>query len=161
MAATRLERLYDFAGSGAARPVRFGAVGAVTFVVQIASLLALRQAGIGSLVAYALALFISVQFNFVVNQALVWGDRKLAARRLAAIAERWLTFHACIGASLVINFAGFAIAQAFVPDLAAAVFGVGVSTLVKFLSLDRLAFRPAGRQRPLRGILPKSLRTGR
>jgi len=142
MAATRLERIYVLAGSGAARPVRFGAVGAVTFAVQIASLLALKEAGLGSLVAYALALFISVQFNFVVNQALVWGDRKLAAWRLAAVAERWLTFHACIGVSLVINFAGFAVAQAFVPDLAAAVFGVGVSTLVKFLSLDRLAFRP-------------------
>jgi len=34
------------------------------------------------------------------------------------------------------------VAQMFLPDVLAAVVGVGASTALKFLSLDKLAFRP-------------------
>jgi putative flippase GtrA len=128
-------------GSGTLRPLRFGAVGAVTFGVQLGMLFLFKEAGFGSIIAYALALAVSVQFNFVVNQLVVWHDRPLAmfSRRGA---ERWVTFHGCIAASLVVNFLAFIVAQMFIADVFAAVVGVACSTALKFLSLDKLAFRP-------------------
>jgi putative flippase GtrA len=137
-----VEGITGVIGSGAARPVRFGAVGAVTFGVQLGMLLVFKEAGFGSVIAYALALAVSVQFNFVVNQLFVWHDRPLAMCSRHG-AERWLTFHGCIAVSLVVNFLAFVVAQMFMADVLAALVGVGFSTALKFLSLDKLAFRPA------------------
>ena len=137
-----VSRLPALLNSGAARPIRFGAVGLVTFGVQIGCFFLLKQTFLPSLVAYAIGLAISVQFNFIVNQLLVWGDRPvtLLTRQFA---ERWATFHACIAFSLVVNMGAFVVAQLFLPDIFAALVGVGSSTAIKFLSLDRLAFRPS------------------
>jgi putative flippase GtrA len=137
-----VESLSGLINSGMARPFRFGAVGAVTFGVQLGMLFVFKEAGFGSIVAYALALAVSVQFNFVVNQLFVWHDRPLAMFSRHG-AERWATFHGCIALSLVVNFLAFLVAQAFMPDVLAAVVGVGASTALKFLSLDKLAFKPA------------------
>ena len=135
-----VESISGLIGSGAARPVRFGIVGAVTFCVQLGMLMAFKEVGFGSVIAYALGLAVSVQFNFVVNQLVVWHDRPLAMLSRRGV-ERWVTFHGCIALSLVVNFLGFLVAQMFMPDILAAVVGVGASTALKFLSLDRLAFR--------------------
>jgi putative flippase GtrA len=135
------ESLGGLIGSGAARPVRFGVVGAVTFGVQLGLYTLFKSLGLGEIIGYALSLALSVQFNFICNQLLVWQDRPLAIlSRLGA--ERWVTFHACIAISLVINFLAFVIALMFVPDLVAFMVGVGASTALKFLSLDKLAFKP-------------------
>jgi putative flippase GtrA len=133
-------RLPGLLGSSAARPIRFGVVGIITFGVQLGSFFLLKQGGIPSVVAYAIALAISVQFNFIVNQLVVWADRpvKLLSKQFA---ERWATFHGCIAVSLVVNMGAFVVAQLFLPDIAAAIVGVGSSTAIKFFSLDRLAFR--------------------
>jgi len=100
--------------------------------------------GWGAGVAYALALAVAVQFNFVVSQLLVWPDRpvKLTASDLA---RRWLSFHLMIALSLVINFVCFALAIAYVPDLVATVVAVIASTAIKFLSLDRYTFSKTNR----------------
>jgi len=135
-------RLPGLLNSGAARPIRFGVVGVVTFGVQLGGLFLLKQAGLPSIIAYALALAVSVQFNFIVNQLVVWGDRPLAMLS-REFAQRWVTFHGCIALSLVVNMGAFIVAQLFLPDMAAAVIGVGSSTALKFFSLDRVAFRPA------------------
>lgn len=134
-------RLQEMLVSGALRPIRFGAVGAVTFVVQIGGLFLLKELGLGSVPAYAIALAVAVQFNFIVNQTLVWWDRPLSLLSRQFV-ERWATFHGCIALSLAVNMGAFVVAQLFVPDLFAAIIGVGSSTVIKFLSLDRLAFRP-------------------
>jgi putative flippase GtrA len=133
-------RLPGLLGSSAARPIRFGVVGIITFGVQLGSFFLLKQGGIPSVVAYAIALAISVQFNFIVNQLVVWADRpvKLLSKQFA---ERWATFHGCIAVSLVVNMGAFVVAQLFLPDIVAAIVGVGSSTAIKFFSLDRLAFR--------------------
>jgi putative flippase GtrA len=94
-------------------------------------------------VAYVLALAIAVQFNFAVSQLLVWHDRGVSSGRLR-LAHRWLTFHAAIALSLVVNVVVFALAEPFMADIAAALVGLGASTLIKFLSLDRLVFRSTG-----------------
>jgi putative flippase GtrA len=130
------------AGSPAARPLRFLFVGGLTFVVQIGLLMLFTQLGLPSLVAYALALGLAVQFNFVVNQLTVWQDRPIASG-WRAVAGRWASFHAWISISLVVNMAAFAVAHLFMPDVLAAIVAVAASTAFKFLSLDRFAFRQA------------------
>jgi putative flippase GtrA len=136
-------RLPGLLNSGAARPIRFGVAGIITFGVQLGGLFLLKRAGLPSVIAYALALAISVQFNFIVNQIMVWGDRPLAMLS-KEFAQRWATFHGCIALSLVVNMAAFVVAQLFMPDIFAAIIGVSSSTALKFFSLDRVAFRPAG-----------------
>jgi putative flippase GtrA len=138
-----VERVTRLAGSKAARPVRFGIVGAITFGLHILLLTLLINAGFDAFVANALALAISVQFNFAVSQLLVWHDRHGADAPLR-LGQRWFTFHAAIGLSLVIQVVAFALAQPFMPPIAAAIVGVAASTVIKFLSLDRLVFRSTG-----------------
>jgi putative flippase GtrA len=118
-------------------------VGAVTFGVQAVLLTLFINAGLDSLVAYVIALAVSVQFNFVVNQFLVWHDRP-ASRAPRRFLHRWATFHGAIALSLVINVVAFALAEPFMPALAAAAVGLAASTIIKFLSLDRLVFRSTG-----------------
>ena len=138
-----VERITRLAGSHAARPVRFAIVGAITFGLQILLLALLTNLGLGSLVAYVVALALAVQFNFTVSLLLVWHDRHLShgPRRLV---HRWATFHAAIAFSLVVNVVAFALAEPFMPDIAAAIVGLAASTVIKFLSLDRLVFRSTG-----------------
>lgn len=136
----RVAPLSEFAGSTAARPLRFLIVGGLTFVVNIGLLVLFTTLGLGSIVAYAIALALSVQLNFAVNQLLVWHDRPLSPGR-RSLAIRWISFHAWISASLLINMVAFSAAQLFMPDVAAAVAAVLVSTGFKFVSLDRFAFR--------------------
>jgi hypothetical protein len=45
--------------------------------------------------------------------------------------------------SLALNLVVFVVAQLFLPDVLAALVAVGASTAIKFVSLDRLAFRPS------------------
>lgn len=118
-------------------------MGAITFGLQIVLLTQLTNLGLASLIAYVTALAIAVQFNFIVSQLLVWHDRPVshAPRRLL---HRWATFHAAITLSLVVNVVAFALAEPFMPDIAAAIVGLAASTIIKFLSLDRLVFRSTG-----------------
>lgn len=127
--------------NGTRRFVRFGANGIATFFVQISLLLLLKSAGMSGVVANAIGIAVAVQFNFLLSEIFVWRDRRLMTVLGREMAQRWLTFQSVIALSLVLNFGGFLIAQLFIPDLPAAICGIAVSTLVKFLSLDRLAFR--------------------
>jgi len=129
------------AKEGTWRFARFGAMGAITFLVQFGALELFKSLGIASIPAYALSLIPAVQLNFVANEVLVWDDRHIKVLKSRAMFQRWLTFQGCIAFSLLINFGVFVVAQFFIPDLAAMVLGIAASTLVKFLSLDRLAFR--------------------
>ena len=125
------------------RFLRFGFVGAVTFVVNVSLLYLFKGAGLPSVPAYAVALAIAVQFNFACSQLWVWSDRPVSSLWGREMAQRWVAYHGCIGVSLVINFVAFTLAQIVMPDLLAALAGVAGSTLAKFFSLDRVAFRDA------------------
>lgn len=126
---------------GVSRPIRFGIVGIVTFGVQIGFFALFKAAGLPSVVANAFALALAVQFNFAANQLLVWADLpvRLWSR---AFAERWATYHGCIAVSLVVNFGAFVVAHLFMPDVLAVMVGIVSSTAIKFISLERYAFRP-------------------
>jgi putative flippase GtrA len=126
---------------GAARPIRFGVVGIVTFGVQMGCFAGFQIVGLSAVIANAIALAAAVQFNFAANQLFVWAD--MPVRILSrALAERWATFHGCIALSLVVNFSVFVVAQLFVPAVIAVLIGIASSTAIKFVSLDRFAFRP-------------------
>ena len=109
-------------------------------MLQFGLLLLFEAPGLDPGVAYALALAVAVQFNFVVSQLLVWPDRPLHIT-LGDVFRRWVSFLAMIALSLVINLGAFIIARNFVSDLPAAAVGVAASTVIKYLSLDRLTFR--------------------
>lgn len=130
--------------SSAARPLRFLFVGGITFVLQYGLLKLFEAPGLSPVVAYGLALAVAVQFNFIVSQLLVWPDRPVRIT-FGDVFRRWLSFLAMIALSLVINFVGFALAQPFMPDLAATVVAVAASTVVKYLSLDRYTFSKTNR----------------
>jgi putative flippase GtrA len=127
--------------NGTRRLVRFGANGIATFLVQIGILVLLKSAGMSGIVANAIGIGVAVQFNFLFSELFVWSDRRLLTVLGREMVRRWATFHGVVGLSLVLNFGGFLIAHLFMPDLPAAIFGIAVSTMLKFLSLDRLAFR--------------------
>lgn len=133
-------RAVYFARSAKARPIRFLVIGGATFVVQLVLLKAFEAVGLGQVIAYLCALALAVQFNFAASQLLVWHDRPLEWRAVSVF-RRWLSFHTWIAFSVVINFVAFVIAQLFVSDILATVIAVAASTVVKFLSLDRLTFR--------------------
>lgn len=114
-------------------------MGGITFLLQYGLLLLFETPGLHPVAAYALALTVAVQFNFVVSQLLVWPDRPVRIT-LSDVFRRWLSFLAMIALSLVINFAAFSLAQAYVSTLAATVIAVAASTVVKYLSLDRYTF---------------------
>jgi putative flippase GtrA len=119
-------------------------VGGFTFLLQFGLLQLFEAPGLDPNIAYALALAVAVQFNFVVSQLLVWPDRPVRVT-LGDVFRRWVSFLAMIALSLVINLAAFVIARAFVADLPAAVIGVAASTVVKYLSLDRYTFTKTNR----------------
>ena len=127
--------------NGTRRLVRFGANGIATFFVQIGMLVVLKSMGMSGIVANAIGIAVAVQFNFLLSEIFVWSDRRLMTVLGRAMVQRWLTFQSVIALSLVLNFGGFLVARLFMPDLPAAICGIAVSTMVKFLSLDRLAFR--------------------
>jgi putative flippase GtrA len=127
--------------NGTRRFARFGANGIATFFVQIGLLVLLKSAGMSGVIANAIGIAVAVQFNFLLSELFVWSDRRLMTIFGREMVRRWLTFQGVLAFSLVLNFGGFLIARLFLPDLPAAIFGVAISTMVKFLSLDRLAFR--------------------
>jgi putative flippase GtrA len=140
LSVAEFRRLPAMLGSGAARPIRFGAVGLITFGVQMGCFAGLHASGLSALVANAIALAIAVQFNFAANQLFVWADQpvKLMSR---AVVKRWVAFHGFLALSLAVNFSVFVVAQLFLPAIIAVMVGIGSSTAIKFVSLDRFAFR--------------------
>ena len=108
-------------------------------IVAIGMLEGLKQLGIGAVLAYALALAVSLQLQFVTNQMFVWGDRPSDGRR--DLFDRWVGFHAYTALSLVANLVIFAGVRFVAPDLVAVGVGTLAATAFKFGTLDRLTFK--------------------
>ena len=121
------------------RPIRFLVVGAVTAAIAIGMLEALKALGMGAVLAYAISLVLSLQVQFVANQAFVWGDRPSERRR--DLFDRWVGFHAYTALSLVANLVIFAGVRLVAPDLVAVGVGTLAATAFKFGTLDRLTFK--------------------
>src|SRR3954449_985353 len=107
-------------------------------VIAIGMLEGLKQLGMGAVLAYAIALAVSLQLQFVTNQMFVWGDRPSDGRR--DLFDRWVGFHGYTALSLIANLAIFAAVHLVAPDLVAVGVGTLASTAFKFGTLDRLTF---------------------
>jgi putative flippase GtrA len=140
LSVAEFRRLPTRLGSGAARPIRFGVVGIITFGVQMGCFAALHGSGLSAVIANAIALAIAVQFNFAANQLFVWADQPVTLISKAFI-RRWIAFHGFLAISLAVNFGVFVVAQLFLPAVIAVMVGICSSTAIKFVSLDRYAFR--------------------
>lgn len=130
------------------RIVRFNAVGALGFTVQLAALALLLHADVHYLAATAIAVEVAVLHNFCWHERWTFADRRLAGRpRL----ERLLRFHALNGAvSLAGNLVLMRALTGWlgVPPLAANAAAVAACAAFNFLGADRLVFsRPLGAAR--------------
>ena len=121
------------------RPIRFLVLGGVAAVIAIGMLEALKSLGMGAVLAYAIALAVSLQMQFVTNQMFVWGDRPSGGRR--DLFDRWVGFHAYTALSLAANLVIFAGVHLVAPDILAVAVGTLAATAFKFGTLDRLTFR--------------------
>jgi putative flippase GtrA len=99
----------------------------------------LKALGVGAVLAYAIALVVSLQVQFVANQAFVWGDRAADGKR--DMFDRWVGFHTYTALSLVANLVIFAGVRLVAPDLVAVAVGTLAATAFKFGTLDRLTFK--------------------
>ena len=130
------------------RWLKFNAVGALGFVVQLGSLwLLIRGFKIGSLTATALAVELAILHNFGWHNFLTWKDRP---------SEKWhdrlvrlLAFNATNGSvSLAGNllFASVIVERRPVSLLAANLLAISVCSLINFALSDTIVFRIAAKQ---------------
>ena len=111
----------------------------MTAAIAIGMLEGLKALGMGAVLAYAISLVVSLQVQFVANQAFVWGDRAAGGKR--DIFDRWVGFHTYTALSLVANLVIFAGVRLVAPDLVAVGVGTLAATAFKFGTLDRLTFK--------------------
>ncbi len=128
----------------ARRWVKFNAVGAVGVAVQLSALaLFYRAAGLGYLLATALAVECAILHNFVWHERWTWNDRAGAAGSTFA---RLLRFN--LGSGLVSIICNLAVMRVLVgvyhaPLLPANLLSIAVGSIANFLVSDRLVFRNA------------------
>ena len=123
-----------------ARPLRFVLVGGVCALLQLALLLLLTGAECPPLPANTLAYLLSAQVNFVFSDRFIWHDRRTERSR-QGIGRRWLSFHASIAGTFLLNEAVLVVARVALPDVVAAAGGIGIAAVVNFVIQDALTFR--------------------
>jgi putative flippase GtrA len=124
------------------RWLRFAAVGAIGFVVQLAALWVLKnQLGFHYLPATFMATELAILLNFFCHERCTWSDRR-ADRRESA--RRLFRFHLTNGA---ISFAGGALFMPLLVEIVtvhymlANALTVGVCSVANFVAADRVVFR--------------------
>lgn len=126
--------------SETARPLRFALVGGVCALLQLALLALFTRFGCDPLAANSVAYLLSAQANFLLSDRFIWHDRRTERLR-QGVARRWLSFHASIAGTFLLNEAVFAVARVALPDLLAAAAGIGIAAVVNFVVQDALTFR--------------------
>ena len=119
---------------------RFALVGGIGFTVDAGLTEALYAAGVGPLVARALAVVVAVATTFLLNRHLTF---RSTARGLAVAAE-FGRYAATSSLSTAINYAIYAALMTSLPGLRpvlAVAAGVAVGMVVNFLAYDRFVFR--------------------
>jgi putative flippase GtrA len=119
--------------------LRFGMIGSLAGLTQLALLLSFQRVGWHALVANATAFVLAAQLNFILSHVFTWRDRP--SHR--SLARRWLAFHGSIASMALVNMAVFAVASTAVPTLAAAASGILAAAIGNYLIGDRLVFVPS------------------
>jgi dolichol-phosphate mannosyltransferase len=123
-----------------ARPLRFVIVGGLCALLQLALLALLTRVGLGALPANTAAYLLSAQANFALSDRFIWHDRRTEHAR-EGLGRRWLSFHASIAGTFLLNEMVFIVARLALPDLVAAAAGIGIAAIVNFIIQDALTFR--------------------
>lgn len=131
-----------------ARPVRFAFVGALGALTQLVALRVLTLQGIHPLPANTVAFLLAAQVNFSLSQLFTWHDRRPQRWTAPVLAKRWLAFHGAISASALVNLLVFAFARHHMPQMLAAVLGIGLAAGVNFGMHDRITFRHSKPKKP-------------
>jgi len=122
------------------RWLRFNAVGAAGFVVQLATLAMLTHlARMPTAIAVSVAVLVTVSHNFFWHEHVTWPNQSRQGRW-----RRWLAFHASNGAvSVAANVAitGPVMQVTGLSVVAANIVAVGAASLVNFVASDRLVFK--------------------
>ncbi|HJW41961.1 MAG TPA: GtrA family protein [Rhizomicrobium sp.] len=128
------------------RFLRFGAVGAAGFVVDLTVLwLMLHLAGFDPYSSRIVSIFCAMTFTW-------WGNRNLTFAEHAAtgsgaeIAREWFKFMLANGLGALINYATYSLFVRFAPPpfsnpLVATAIGVGVGLIFNFVLSKRFVFR--------------------
>jgi cellulose synthase/poly-beta-1,6-N-acetylglucosamine synthase-like glycosyltransferase/putative flippase GtrA len=130
------------------RQLSFLAVGAVCFVLQLASLVGLLHLHLGSNLANATSFLIGAEVKFVLSCGLVWRDRF----RAGETRRRFAWFNLTTAVIFFIDETVFASTDWILTAIPAAVLGVAVGTVASYLVCDRLVFRSGSRERLNDGI---------
>lgn len=129
-------------GRPGGRLLRFAGVGAAGFVVQLAVLQALSQAGVHYLVATALAVEAAILHNYLWHERWTWGDRPAPLRRRWSRAWRFNTLTALTSVAGNLGLMLLLAGRLGLPLLLANAMSVGLLSLVTYLAADRLVFQP-------------------
>jgi putative flippase GtrA len=101
-------------------------------VIQLSVLQLLTARGVAPIGANVAAIFLAVQFNFVLSQHLIWLDRPVKFT-FPALGRRWLTFHLCICGTTLLNMLIFTMTLTVASDVMAAIVGISVSASLRFV----------------------------
>jgi putative flippase GtrA len=131
------------------RPARFLLVGGATAVVQLGLLAVLLGMRWPSLVGNAAALAIAMQVNFALSAGFTWVDRwgepllgeKGAPSAWWVALSRWVRFMGAAAGSVLLNEAGYDLAQQYWPALVAAAVCSAVVAALNYFVVGRLVFR--------------------
>src|SRR5947209_7636301 len=88
--------------SGAARPLRFAAVGGVCGLLQLVLLVLLKWTGLAAIPANVGAYLLSAQANFLLSNHFIWHDRWSSRATLRDLGQRWAAFHLSIAGTFVL-----------------------------------------------------------
>ena len=134
-----LRRLFIFKYGAFSQLAQFLVVGLIGTVVNLAALTALLAAGVGTAVAVALAIFVSMCSNFVLNRRF-----SFSAARSQSWTGQFFGFMAASSVGAVVNYATTLVALArlggAMPQVAALI-GIAAGTAFNFLTSRYLVFR--------------------
>lgn len=119
------------------RQLKFLAVGAACFLLQMATLIAVLHLGVAGSVANAMSFLISAETKFVLSSRLVWNDPTSTGMTWRGFA--WFNI-----TTLVIFFVDqlvFIATDRVLTTIPAAILGVAVGTIVSYIVCDRVIFR--------------------
>jgi dolichol-phosphate mannosyltransferase len=134
-----LRRLYIFKYGVWSQLLQFLVVGAMGTVVNLAFLTALEALGMPEKVSIAVAIFLAMCFNFVLNRRF-----SFVGARDGSWAHQFARFVAATSVGAVINYGTTLLALAYMPGLrlqAGALIGIAVGTLSNFVASRYLVFK--------------------
>jgi dolichol-phosphate mannosyltransferase len=141
-----LRRLYIFKFGAWTQLMQFLAVGALGTVVNLVALSVLMRLALPQRAAVALAIFVAMCFNFVLNRRF-----SFSATRHRPWPRQFVGFVAASSAGALINYFTTVFTAARIPGIRvelAALIGIAVGTMFNFVASRYLVFRTARIRRP-------------